>query len=147
MTHYFLVIFVMRRPNNIVNNNGEEIEEASFLEEYFQDNALVFANSTHIPNNFQSLEIEHPNVEMIKIGDYCNSSGYFLSICGLPHLKSIIIGENSFTSSENSYSSCLTSRMEVKDCESLQEISIGRYSFSSCKRLQLSCIVCGISFV
>ena len=59
-------------------------------------------------------------VESIKIGDDCFGSVKTFKIVGLNRLKTIKIGNNSFTQHKN----------HILNCESLESIQIGRYSFN-----------------
>ena len=71
------------------------------------------------------------NVESIKIGDNCFGSVQTFKIDGLNRLKTITIGKRSFTQHKNDdeendelYS------FHLLNCESLESIQIGKYSFS-----------------
>ena len=58
-----------------------------------------------------------------------NSVSRFI-IDGLGQLESIQIGVNSFTLAKNSYDKKLNREFHLRNCSSLTELSIGRYSFS-----------------
>ena len=72
----------------------------------------------------------------IEIGDNCFGSGSTFKIDGLNRLKSIIIGNNSFTrvnsnNIEDLLRTCSPSKsFHILNCESLESIEIGMYSFS-----------------
>ena len=51
-------------------------------------------------------------------------------IDGLNRLKTINIGNNSFTWKENSYGNDRSKSFHILNCESLESIQIGQYSFS-----------------
>ena len=58
-----------------------------------------------------------------------NSVSRFI-IDGLGQLESIQIGVNSFTLAKNTYNKKLNREFHLRNCSSLTELSIGRYSFS-----------------
>ena len=87
--------------------------------------------------NLSSLD----NLESIEIGDECFESVKTFQIDGLNRLKSIKIGKNSFTQNNQSeriyyYSSSILVNSDVNksfhilNCESLESIQIGKFSFS-----------------
>ena len=51
-------------------------------------------------------------------------------IDGLDRLKTIKIGKNSFTQKKNSYENDKSKTFRILNCESLESIQIGEYSFS-----------------
>ena len=51
-------------------------------------------------------------------------------IDGLNRLKTIKIGNNSFTHKKNSYGNDASKSFHILNCESLESIEIGEYSFS-----------------
>ena len=53
-----------------------------------------------------------------------------LNLIGLSKLRSVVIGENSFTKKKNGFGKESNRRFYVKNCPSLRELRIGRYSFS-----------------
>ena len=69
-------------------------------------------------------------VESIEIGDNCFASVKAFQIDGLNRLKSLKIGKNSFTQEKNSYGDDESKSFHVLNCESLESIQIGEYSFS-----------------
>ena len=69
------------------------------------------------------------NLESIEIGDDCFESVRTFQIDGLTRLKIINIGNNSFTQSKNSYGNEVYKSFHILNCESLESIQIGRYSF------------------
>ena len=70
------------------------------------------------------------NLESIEIGDYCFGSVKTFKIDGLNRLKTIKIGYNSFTQKKNSYGNDESKSFHILNCESLESIQIGKYSFS-----------------
>ena len=69
-------------------------------------------------------------VESIEIGNDCFGSVETFQIEGLNRLKSIKIGYNSFTQNTNSYGNDSSKSFHILNCESLESIQIGTYSFS-----------------
>ena len=69
-------------------------------------------------------------VKSIDIGDECFGSVKTFIIDGLNRLKTIKIGNNSFTQRRNWYGNDKSKSFHVLNCESLKSIQIGEYSFS-----------------
>ena len=69
-------------------------------------------------------------VESIWIGDDCFGSVKTFQIDGLNRLKSIKIGNKSFTQKKNSSGNDKSKSFHILNCESLESIQIGEYSFS-----------------
>ena len=70
------------------------------------------------------------NLESIEIGDNCFGSVQTFQIDGLNRLKTIKIGSNSFTQKKNSCGDDSSKSFHILNCESLESIQIGEYSFS-----------------
>ena len=70
------------------------------------------------------------NVESIEIGNNCFGSVQTFQIDGLNRLKTIKIGYNSFTQRRKYYGNNLSKSFHILNCESLESIQIGEYSFS-----------------
>ena len=70
------------------------------------------------------------NLESIEIGNKCFGSVQTFKINGLNRLKTIKIGNNSFTHAINDYGSDGSKSFHILNCESLESIQIGEYSFS-----------------
>ena len=70
------------------------------------------------------------NLESIEIGDECFGYVRTFQIDGLNRLKTIKIGNNSFTQEKNSYGKNSSKSFHILNCESLESIEIGEYSFS-----------------
>ena len=71
------------------------------------------------------------NLESIEIGDECFESVKTFKIDGLNRLKTVKIGNNSFTQvKRNSCENYLAKSFHILNCESLESIQIGEYSFS-----------------
>ena len=69
-------------------------------------------------------------MESIEFGDDCFGSVKTFQIDGLNRLKTIKIGINSFTQKKNSYGNDGSKSFHILNCESLEFIQIGKYSFS-----------------
>ena len=69
-------------------------------------------------------------LESIEIGDECFESVKTFQIDGLNRLKTIKIGNNSFTQKKNDKGNDKSKSFHILNCESLESIQIGEYSFS-----------------
>ena len=70
------------------------------------------------------------NLESIEIGNKCFKSVQTFKIDGLNRLKSIKIGNNSFTHKTKKWGDYKSKSFHILNCESLKSIQIGAYSFS-----------------
>ena len=70
------------------------------------------------------------SLESIEISNNCFGSVRIFKIDGLNRLKSIKIGKNSFTQNKNYYGNDESKSFHILNCESLESIQIGQYSFS-----------------
>ena len=69
-------------------------------------------------------------IESLEIGDDCFESVNTFQIDGLNRLKTIKIGNNSFTHKKNDYGYDRSKSFHILNCESLESIQIGEYSFA-----------------
>ena len=69
-------------------------------------------------------------VKSIEIGDDSFESVQTFKIDGLNRLKTIKIGKNSFTQHNSSWGNDSSKSFHILNCESLESIQIGKYSFS-----------------
>ena len=69
-------------------------------------------------------------LESIEIGNDSFGSVSTFQIDGLNQLKTIKIGVNSFTQAKNWYGNGASKSFHILNCESLESIEIGEYSFS-----------------
>ena len=69
-------------------------------------------------------------VESIEIGDDCFAFVQTFKIDGLNRLKTIKIGKNSFTHRKNYCGDDSSKSFHILNCESLESIQIGEFSFS-----------------
>ena len=72
----------------------------------------------------------YPNLQRIEIGNNCFGSVETFQIDGLNRLKTIRIGNNSFTQNKNSNGNDPSKSFHILNCESLESIQIGFKSFS-----------------
>ena len=70
------------------------------------------------------------NLESIEIGDDCFGSVKTFQIDGLIRLKTIKIGNNSFTQGNKGFGNDKSKSFHILNCESLESIQIGERSFS-----------------
>ena len=68
-------------------------------------------------------------VESIEIGSDCFAFVQTFRLDGLNQLKSLKIGKNSFTQKKNSYGNDRSKSFHILNCESLESIEIGKFSF------------------
>ena len=82
-------------------------------------------------NHLKVLEMsKYELLQSIEIGDECFGSVKTFKIDGLNRLKTIKIGKNSFTQAKNGYSNDAWKSFHILNCESLESIQIGQFSFS-----------------
>ena len=105
-------------------------KEFNKLSKYSQH--ISFAKESCNENTFTNLDFSRfSNLQSIEVGD--NSLMYVknVKIDGLIKLETINIGQNSFTEHRNGYdSNSQDNSFVVKNCDSLESLSIDRYSFS-----------------
>ena len=82
-------------------------------------------------NGLNELDLSRFNLlQSIEIGDDCFASVKTFKIDGLNRLKTINIGKNSFTQIKNNAVNDSSKSFHILNCESLESIQIGEYSFS-----------------
>ena len=69
-------------------------------------------------------------MESIEIGNDCFGSVKTFRIDGLNRLKTIKIGNNSFTQKKNRWGNDKSKSFHILNCESLKSIQIGEHSFN-----------------
>ena len=69
-------------------------------------------------------------VESIEIGNDCFRSVKTFKIDGLDRLKTLKIGNNSFTQKRQDWGDDESKSFQILNCESLESIQIGEFSFS-----------------
>ncbi len=94
---------------------------------------ISFAKDSCNENTFTNLDFSRfSNLQSIEVGD--NSLMYVknVKIDGLSKLEKVKIGQNSFTEHRNGHdSNSQDNSFVVKNCDSLESLSIDRYSFSN----------------
>ena len=70
------------------------------------------------------------NLKNVSIGNWCFFYQDVLNLTGLHSLERVMIGEKSFTKKRNSFGNDANRKLYVKNCDTLKELKIGRYSFS-----------------
>ena len=92
---------------------------------------LTFMDYSQLEMGLVTMDLSSfSQLKSFECGDNSFNSVRQFIINGLNELESISIGMNSFTLSENSYSERLNREFHLKNCLSLRELSIDRYSFS-----------------
>ena len=93
--------------------------------------SIVLPNRACNDNDYTILDFSRfTPVESIEIGDHCFGSVKTFKIDGLNRLKTIKIGSNSFTHKKNGWGEYESKSFHILNCESLESIQIGEYSFS-----------------
>ena len=93
--------------------------------------SIILPNWTCNDRDYTVLDFSRfSQVESIEIGNDCFESVKTFKIEGLNRLKTIKIGINSFTQKKNSYGNDQSKSFHILNCESLESIQIGEYSFS-----------------
>ena len=97
----------------------------------------VTITSIYIPyyscneNNYTIFDFSrYTFVESMNISDECFGSVQTFQIDGLNRLKSLKIGKNSFTQKKHSWGNDESKSFHILNCESLESIEIGEWSFS-----------------
>ena len=89
--------------------------------------------SSNCCNDLNALDLNRFEwLQSIEIGDDCFESVQTFKIDGLNQLKTIKIGNNSFTQKKNSWGNDSSKSFHILNCESLESIQIGQRSFSDC---------------
>ena len=87
--------------------------------------------SSNSCNDVKELDLERFEwLQSIEIGDDCFESMQTFKIDGLRRLKSLKIGNNSFTQKKNTWGDDKSKSFHILNCESLKSIQIGEYSFN-----------------
>ena len=86
--------------------------------------------SSNCCNDLNALDLNRFKwLRSIEIGNECFGSVKTFKIDGLNRLKTIKIGNNSFTQKKNSWGNDASKSFHILNCESLESIQIGEYSF------------------
>ena len=95
---------------------------------YFQENYTV--QNGYGDHLLRFTLSDYPNLKTIDIGDDCFINVQRFEIDRLSGLKSLTIGSNSFTQKKNNYGNNQSKSFHILNCESIESIKIGEYSFS-----------------
>ena len=92
--------------------------------------SIIIPNWTCIDIDYTIFDFSRfSHVESIEIGNHCFASVKTFKIDGLNRLKTIKIGKNSFTQRKNWFGKYESKSFHILNCESLESIQIGEYSF------------------
>ena len=69
-------------------------------------------------------------LKLLSIGNDCFENVSELDLVGLSALERVVIGENSFTKQKTGYGNDPNRQFYLRNCPSLKELKVGRYSFS-----------------
>ena len=101
---------------------------------FYQSEAVTdLVISNNLCNDYTASMIDfthYTNLESLEIGDSNFQHVSEFVIDGFDELKSLKIGENSFTRSINSYGDDTSRSFSILNCIKLESIEIGIYSFS-----------------
>ena len=93
--------------------------------------SIILPNWSCNDNNYTIFDFSRFSLlESIEIGNNSFGSVSTFQIDGLNQLKTIKIGKNSFTRRKNSWGNNASKSFHILNCESLESIEIGEYSFS-----------------
>ena len=93
--------------------------------------SISISNNSCNDSNYTIFNFSRFNLlEELIIGNDCFEYVNLFNIDGLNHLKSIKIGNNSFTKKKNYYGDDDSRSFHILNCNELISIEIGRYSFS-----------------
>ena len=93
--------------------------------------SISFPNGTCNISKYTILDISRlSGIKTFEIGNDCFESVKTFKIEGLNQLKTIKIGNNSFTQKTNNWGYDSSKSFRILNCESLESIQIGQYSFS-----------------
>ena len=111
-------------PKRIEIRNSVELNEMDLK----VTELVICSNSCNDLNELNLNQFEW--LESIEIGGDCFKSVKTFKIDGLNRLISLKIGKNSFTQAKSSFDNNKSKSFHILNCESLESIQIGRYSFS-----------------
>lgn len=97
---------------------------------------IISSNSLNV-NSFTTMDFsDYSSLKMIEIGDECGMYVTSVKITGLNSLKSVRIGENSFTTEkgDHPYERNAAGTFRLEGCPKVKSLEIGLFSFSSYKQ-------------
>ena len=77
------------------------------------------------------------NLRVFEVGNNCFNSVEEVYMTGLSKLERVVIGENCFTMFRNGWGNDPNRHFHLKDCESLRELKMDRYSFSDYSLIEI----------
>ena len=105
------------------NNNMKSIDNST--------TSIIVRNGSNNDINYKVFDYSELNhIESIEIGNDCFGSVETFKIDRFNGLKRIKIGYNSFTLTKNDFGHDKSKSFHILNCESLESIEIGEYSFS-----------------
>ena len=91
----------------------------------------IVIDSYIMQTGFNELDLSRfSQLQSLEVGDYSLSFVEEVSLVGMSALERVLIGENSFTKNKYRGGEEPNRRFCVRDCPSLKELRVGRYSFS-----------------
>ena len=115
---------MVRIQVSITVNNSVELKSMNMN----VTNLIICSNSC---NELKSLNLnEYRYLKSIEIGNDCFENVELFKIDGLNELKSLKIGISSFTYVKNNYGDDSSRSFSILNCDELESIEIGEYSFS-----------------
>lgn len=91
----------------------------------------IVIDSYIMQTGFNELDLSRfSQLQSLEVGDYSLSFVEEVSLVGMSALERVLIGENSFTKNKYRGGEEPDRRFCVRDCPSLKEVRVGRYSFS-----------------
>ena len=111
---------------------GEEMRFHNHIEE------LVVSSGCGNGEEWDVLDLSGlKSLKSLKIGDDCFEDANEVKLVGLKELEKVVIGTNSFTKSKGDWSRNPLRRFVLKNCPSLRELKMGRFSFSDCSEIEI----------
>ena len=105
-------------------------EENQLLHSYIEE--LIVENNSCNGPEWTALDLSFiPSLRLLEVGDECFKYVNEVKLIGLSKLERVVIGKNCFTKKKNDWPSYDSNHhFYLKNCESVRELKIGRYSFS-----------------
>ena len=121
--HYYLDVSELLFP---------EVHSCDYIQSINSSaSSIILPNWTCNDYNYTIFDFSRfTSVESIEIGDDCFCLVLTFQIDGLNRLKRLKIGKNSFTQAKNDLGLHPWKSFHILNCESLESIQIGQYSFS-----------------
>ena len=92
---------------------------------------MIVDNNACNDKDYQLLDLSSVcNLKVFEVGDYSFAFVEEVKLIGVNQLERVVIGMHCFTKHKNGWSRDPNRHFNLKDCERLRELKIGRYSFS-----------------